>query len=102
QATRQEMAKVAAPKTVKEALDEIAKNHATPDTYVAEAKKDLEQATSFVREKGLLTLPPRSNLEVIPTPEFMRGIYAVGGFNAAPALQPELGAFYWVTPIPPD
>jgi uncharacterized protein (DUF885 family) len=100
QATRQEMAKVAAPKTVKEALDEIAKNHATPDTYVAEAKKDLEQATSFVREKGLLTLPPRSNLEVIPTPEFMRGIYAVGGFNAAPALQPELGAFYWITPIP--
>src|SRR5438477_519732 len=30
----------------------------------------------------------------------MRGIYAVGGFNAAPPLQPELGAFYWITPIP--
>jgi uncharacterized protein (DUF885 family) len=30
----------------------------------------------------------------------MRGIYGVGGFNPAPALQPELGAFYWVTPIP--
>ncbi len=30
----------------------------------------------------------------------MRGIYGVGGFNAAPALQPELGAFYWITPIP--
>jgi len=37
---------------------------------------------------------------VIDTPEFMRGIYAVGGFNAAPPLQPELGAFYWITPIP--
>jgi uncharacterized protein (DUF885 family) len=24
----------------------------------------------------------------------------VGGFNSAPPLQPELGAFYWVTPIP--
>jgi uncharacterized protein (DUF885 family) len=53
-----------------------------------------------VRDKGLLTLPPRSNLAVIDTPEFMRGIYAVGGFNAAPPLQPELGAFYWITPIP--
>jgi uncharacterized protein (DUF885 family) len=32
----------------------------------------------------------------------MRGIYAVGGFAAAPALEPHLGAFYWITPIPPD
>jgi uncharacterized protein (DUF885 family) len=26
----------------------------------------------------------------------------VGGFNPAPPLEPQLGAFYWVTPIPPD
>jgi uncharacterized protein (DUF885 family) len=30
----------------------------------------------------------------------MRGIYSVGGFNPAPVLEPRLGAFYWVTPIP--
>jgi uncharacterized protein (DUF885 family) len=100
QKTRQDMEKVAAPKSVKEALDEIAREHATPDTYMAQAKKALEQATAFVRDKGLLTLPSRSNLSVIDTPEFMRGIYSVGGFNAAPPLQPELGAFYWITPIP--
>jgi uncharacterized protein (DUF885 family) len=29
----------------------------------------------------------------------MRGIYGVGGFNQAPALEPKLGAFFWVTPI---
>ncbi len=98
--TRNEMARLAAPKDVKQALDDIARQHATPETYMAEAKKTLDQATAFVREKGLITLPTRSNLEVIETPEFMRGIYGVGGFNAAPALQPELGAFYWVTPIP--
>jgi len=67
---------------------------------MAEAKKALDQATAFVRDKGLIALPPRSNLAVIDTPEFMRGIYAVGGFNPAPPLQPELGAFYWITPIP--
>jgi uncharacterized protein (DUF885 family) len=98
--TREEMAKLAAPKTVKQALDDIAKQHATPATYMAEAKKTLEQATAFVKEKDLLTLPKRSNLEVVETPTFMRGIYGVGGFNAAPALEPELGAFYWITPIP--
>ena len=100
QATRTEMATLAAPRTVKQALDEIATHHATPETYMAEARKTLEQATMFVKEKGLVTLPPRSNLQVIDTPEFMRGIYGVGGFNSAPPLQPELGAFYWVTPIP--
>jgi uncharacterized protein (DUF885 family) len=100
QATRMEMAMLAAPRTVKQALDEIATHHATPDTYMAEARKTLEQATMFVKEKGLVTLPPRSNLQVIDTPEFMRGIYGVGGFNSAPPLQPELGAFYWITPIP--
>jgi uncharacterized protein (DUF885 family) len=100
QATRMEMATLAAPRSVKQALDAIATHHATPDTYMDEARKTLEQATAFVKEKGLVTLPPRSNLKVIETPEFMRGIYGVGGFNSAPPLQPELGAFYWVTPIP--
>ena len=99
-ATQQEMEKLAAPKTVKEALDVIAREHATRETYIDAAKKTLEQATAFVREKGLLTLPTRSNLQVIETPEFLRGIYGVGGFNPAPPLQPELGAFYWITPIP--
>ena len=49
-----------------------------------------------------LRFPARANLQVIPTPEFMRGVYPVGGFNQAPALEPQLGAFYWVTPIPSD
>lgn len=87
-------------KTVSEALKLIAQKHATVDTYFANAKRDLEEARQFVKQKGVLALPSRDNLQVIETPEFMRGIYAVGGFAAAPALQPQLGAFYWLTPIP--
>ena len=97
---RAEMDKLAAPKTVEQALDDIARQHATPDTYISKAKETLAQATAFVKQKDLLTLPARSNLEVIETPEFMRGIYGVGGFNPAPPLEPQLGAFYWITPIP--
>jgi len=97
---REEMVKLAAPRSVKEALDKIAQQHATPETFMDQARKDLEEATNFVKAKHLVTLPARSNLQVIPTPEFMRGIYSVAGFNQAPALEPQLGAFYWVTPIP--
>jgi uncharacterized protein (DUF885 family) len=87
---------------ISEVLDKIAERHATPDTYMSDAKRDLDEARAFVREKNLLTLPARGNLQVIDTPEFMRGIYAVGGFNPAPVLEPQLGAFYWITPMPKD
>jgi uncharacterized protein (DUF885 family) len=85
---------------IAETLAKIAARHSTPATYMSDAKTDLEEARAFVREKGLLPLPPRENLQVIETPEFMRGVYAVGGFMPAPALEPQLGAFYWITPIP--
>jgi uncharacterized protein (DUF885 family) len=91
-----------AGQTISETLNRIAERHSTPESYIADTKRDLEEARNFVREKGLLKLPPRDNLQVIETPKFMRGIYAVGGFNAAPALEPQLGAFYWITPIPKE
>ena len=89
-------------RVIGEVLAKIAERHSTRESYMDDARQDLAEARAFVEEKRLLTLPPRANLQVIPTPEFMRGIYSVGGFSAAPALEPQLGAFYWITPIPPD
>ena len=97
---RAEIARLAAPKTVEQALADVARQHAMVSTFIPSAKQALATATAFVKAKDLLTLPPNANLEVIETPVFMRGIYAVGGFNPAPALEPNLGAFFWVTPIP--
>ena len=94
--------KPALNEVVSAVLAQIAEKHATPETYFSDARQDLQEAREFVRTKDLLTLPARDNLQVIETPEFLRGIYSVGGFNAAPALEPKLGAFYWLTPIPKD
>jgi uncharacterized protein (DUF885 family) len=99
-ATQEKMAKLAAPLSIREALDKLARDHTTPENYLADARKDLTEATEYVRAKNLVPLPDTKNLRVIETPEFMRGIYGVGGFAPAPALEPQLGAFYWVTPIP--
>jgi uncharacterized protein (DUF885 family) len=98
--TRAELARLAAPQSVEKALAEVASHHATAATYMASAQQALADATKFVRAKNLVTLPPDSNLRVIETPEFLRESYSVGGFNPAPALEPQLSAFYWVTPIP--
>ena len=46
---RAEMAKLAAPKTVEQALADVAKQHATPATYMDQAKETLAQATAFVQ-----------------------------------------------------
>ncbi len=89
-------------KIIGEVLDKIAERHSTRESYLDDARQDLAEARAFVADKHLLTLPSQSNLQVIPTPEFMRGAYAVGGFSPAPALEPQLGAYYWVTPIGTD
>ena len=89
-------------KVVGEVLAHIAERHSTRDSYLDDARKYLEEARAFVQEKHLLTLPAQSNLQVIPTPEFERSVYATGGFVSAPPLEPRLGAFYWITPIPKE
>lgn len=85
-------------------LDRVAQKGPTRANYFAEAQKTLTETRAFLKshDAELLASPTRDNLQIIETPEFMRGIYAVGGFNPAPVFQPELGAFYWVTPIPKD
>ena len=98
--TREEMVQLAAPKTVEQALADVALQHASPHTFMAAAKQALATATDFVKLKDLVSLPANSNLQVIETPMFMRGVYGVGGFDQAPVLEPKLGAFYWITPIP--
>ncbi len=86
---------------VSQVLDKIAQQHSNPQQYFADAKRDLADATQFVQDHHLLTLPSANQLEVIPTPKFMQGIYAVGGFSPAPALEPQLGSYFWITPFAP-
>lgn len=83
-------------------LNRIAEKRPARANYFAEAQKTLEETRGFLNANAekLLTPPSNDNLKIIETPAFMRGIYGVGGFSAAPALQPALGAFYWLTPIP--
>ena len=89
---------------VGETLEKVAQKHVPADRYFAEAQKTLEETRAFLKahEDRLVQMPGRDNLQLIETPAFMRGIYGVGGFSPAPALQPELGAFYWLTPIPKE
>jgi uncharacterized protein (DUF885 family) len=89
-------------KNLRQTLDEIARQHASREDFLASAQRDLEEAERFVKAKVLLPLPDTRNLRVVETPAFQRASYPVGGFNPAPPLEPSLEAQYWLTPIPPD
>lgn len=87
-----------------ETFKKIDEKHPTPEGYMDEARKALNETRAYLKSHPdqLVKDPPRDNLQVIETPVFMRGSYALGGFNPAPPMEPQLGAFYWVTPIPKD
>ena len=88
-------------KIIREVLDKISEEHPQRDQLIEAVKADLEGIKQFIREKKIVSLSSRDNLKVIPTPEFMRGIYSVAGFHGAPPLEPNSEAQYWVTPIDP-
>jgi uncharacterized protein (DUF885 family) len=88
-------------KIIKAVLDKISEEHPKRDALMDAVKVDLENIKQFIRDKKIVALSPRDNLKVVPTPEFMRGIYSVAGFHNAPPLEPTAEAQYWVTPIDP-
>jgi uncharacterized protein (DUF885 family) len=87
---------------VGEVLARIGAEHAHRDSLVQQGEKDVAMLEKYVRDHRILSLADFSNLRVIPTPLFMRGIYGVAGAVFAPALEPALSTFYWVTPIAHD
>lgn len=84
---------------VSEVLARIGNEHTHRDSLVEQAARDAVMLQKFLVKNRVMSVTDFSNLKVIPTPLFMRGIYGVAGAVFAPALQPELNTFYWVTPI---
>jgi uncharacterized protein (DUF885 family) len=85
-----------------EVLTSIASRHSTPESLLDDVRRDIDESRAFVQQKHLLALPAGRNLQVAPTPAFLRQLDFVSVFQAAPALQPQLSSFYWITPIAPD
>jgi uncharacterized protein (DUF885 family) len=85
---------------VRAVLDRIADTHPTNDTIVAEARGDLEQATAFVREHQLVTVPSKP-IRVIVMPEFQRGASTAFCDWAGP-LDKNGVTFYAISPTPAD
>jgi uncharacterized protein (DUF885 family) len=70
------------------------------DAIVEIARQDLSQATDFVREKNIVTVPDEP-IEIIIMPEFQRGI-AIAYLDPPGPLDRGQKSFYAVAPLPDD
>ena len=56
-------------------LKKISDEHPQPDQLIPVISDDLVSIRQFIIDHKIVTLTSRDNLKVIPTPEFMRGIF---------------------------
>src|SRR5467141_4674168 len=86
------------PVAIKAVLDEAAKKHPTNESIISQATRTLAEATAFVKEKRFVTVHDEP-LEIVPTPEFQRGV-AVASCSPAGPLEKNKKTFYYISPTP--
>ena len=105
--TKQELAALAdelAPgKDIEEVARKIQDNHPPIDQILSAYQKAMESAREFVREKQLVSFPPKEELHVVHTPEFRRHEIP---FRRILYLRrrkiPNQVGYYYVTPVTDD
>jgi len=85
-------------RAIKAALDLAYAERPKRDAVLDTARATLAEATRFVREKNLVTLPDEP-LEIIEMPEFQQGV-ALAYCDSPGALEVGQKTFYAVSPIP--
>ena len=87
-------------KVIVAVLDKLAQEHPDDSTVVALAQKIVNEATEFVRQHDLVTVPAKP-LDVIVMPEFKRGV-AIAYCDSAGPLEKNGKTFFAVAPTPKD
>ena len=87
-------------KAIEAALELAYAQHPARSEVVDAAKQALAQATAFVREKDLVTVP-NDPVKVILMPEFQRGV-AVAYCDSPGPLDKGLDTYFAISPIPDD
>ncbi|MDH5454656.1 MAG: DUF885 domain-containing protein, partial [Gammaproteobacteria bacterium] len=85
---------------IRAALEEAYKKLPPRDGIVAVAREQLQEATDFVIEHNIVTMPEEP-VEIIIMPEFQRGV-SVAYLDPPGPLDRDQPAFYAVAPLPTD
>jgi len=81
-------------------LDKLAEQHQDDNTVVGYAQKVVKEATDFVKQHNLVTVPTVP-LDVVAMPEFKRGV-AIAYCDSAGPLEKNGKTFFAISPTPKD
>jgi uncharacterized protein (DUF885 family) len=104
--TKQELESLAdelAPgKDIEAAARKIQDHHPAIDEILSAYQKAMEGARAFVKEKNLVSFPPKEELHVVHTPEFRRHEIPFAAYLSPSPKDPDQVGYYYVTPVTDD
>ena len=86
-------------KDIEEVARRIQDHHPAIDQVLAVYQKAMEAARDFVREKRLVSFPPKEELHVVHTPEFRRREIPFAAYLSPSPKDPNQVGYYYVTPV---
>lgn len=81
---------------------QIQNDHPPMDQVLVAYQKAMEAARDFVKEKQLVSFPPKEELHVVPTPEFRRHEIPFAAYLSPSPKDPDQVGYYYVTPVAND
>lgn len=87
--------------TIARVIDEVNKEHGSPESLVTDARASVNRLQSFIRENDILRLPEPDRCQIIEMPEFKRG-HALAYLESALPLDPGGPSIYAISPPPSD
>ena len=104
--TRQELLalaeEVAPGKSIEEVARKIQDDHPASEEILPAYQKAMESARQFVKDKNLVSFPPREELHVVHTPEFRRHEIPFAAYLSPSPKDPNQVGYYYVTPVADD
>ena len=104
--TRQELLALAEELAPGKGIEEVARaiqdDHPASEEVLSAYQKAMESARQFVKEKNLLSFPPREELHVVHTPEFRRHEIPFAAYLSPSPKDPNQVGYYYVTPVTDD
>jgi uncharacterized protein (DUF885 family) len=84
--------------TIERVARKIQESHPAPGELIAAYESAMRRAREFVRDRGLVSFPPREELRVVETPEFRRHEIPFAAYLSPSPRDPEQVGYYYVTP----
>jgi uncharacterized protein (DUF885 family) len=84
------------------AARKIQERHPARHETLPAYQKAMEAARAFVKEKQLVTFPPKEALHVVHTPEFRRHEIPFAAYLSPSPKDPDQVGYYYVTPVVDD